>query len=71
MDIQILLDNMHPVYTNEDQVSGRVILRNEAEMDIATIRIDLSGSATSRLDSGKLTERHEVCCATRPSCRTV
>ncbi|KAE8389103.1 hypothetical protein BDV23DRAFT_173412 [Aspergillus alliaceus] len=60
MDIQILLDKMHPVYTNQDQVSGHVILRNEAELDIATITIKLSGSATSRLDSGKLTESHEL-----------
>lgn len=67
MDIQIQLDKKDPVYTNDDQVSGRVILYNEAEVDIATITIRLSGAATSRLRSEKLTESHEVCSATCPS----
>jgi hypothetical protein len=60
MDIQIQLDRKPPIYTNEDVISGRVILRSDAQMDIATITINLSGTATSRLDLGKLTESHKV-----------
>ncbi|KAG2004004.1 hypothetical protein GB937_009241 [Aspergillus fischeri] len=59
VDIQIQLDRKPPVYTNEDVISGCVILRSETEMDIATITINLTGTATSRLDSGKLTESHK------------
>ncbi|KAA8644639.1 uncharacterized protein ATNIH1004_008845 [Aspergillus tanneri] len=60
MDLRIQLKKEQPVYTNEDEVSGHVVLRNEAEVDITKITIKLSGSATSRLDSGKLTELHEL-----------
>lgn len=61
MDIQIHLDREQPTYTNEDVVSGHVILINGAQLDIAAITIKLSGSATSRLNSGKLTQSHQVC----------
>lgn len=63
MEIQIELDERKPFYTNEDRVIGHVILRNDTEVDIATITISLSGQAISRLDSGKLTESHKVCAA--------
>ncbi|GJP87978.1 fungal Zn(2)-Cys(6) binuclear cluster domain family protein [Aspergillus niger] len=60
MEIQIELDERKPFYTNEDRVIGHVILRNDTEVDIATITISLSGQAISRLDSGKLTESHKL-----------
>ncbi|KAL3263783.1 hypothetical protein ABHI18_001424 [Aspergillus niger] len=60
MEIRIELDERKPFYTNEDRVIGRVILRNDTEVDIATIAISLSGQAISRLDSGKLTESHKL-----------
>ncbi|OJJ65780.1 hypothetical protein ASPBRDRAFT_60292 [Aspergillus brasiliensis CBS 101740] len=60
MEIQIQLDKRKPFYTNEDEVAGHVVLRNDIEVDIATITIRLAGQATSRLDSGKLTESHEL-----------
>ncbi|KAL2833342.1 hypothetical protein BDW59DRAFT_156843 [Aspergillus cavernicola] len=58
MDVRIRLRDP-PVYTNEDEVSGHVILATAAQVDISTITIKLSGSATSRLDSG-LTETHQL-----------
>ncbi|RHZ43069.1 uncharacterized protein CDV56_100491 [Aspergillus thermomutatus] len=60
IDIRIHLEKKQPIYTNEDEVSGHVIIHNRAEVDLARITIKLSGSATSRLDSGKLTESHEL-----------
>jgi len=64
MDIRIQLDREHSAYTNEDVVSGHVILNNDVQFDIAAITMKLSGSATSRLDSGKLTQSHQVCSLT-------
>lgn len=61
MDIRIHLDGEQPTYTNEDVVSGHVMLRNGAQLDITAITIKLSGSATSRLNSNKLTQSHQVC----------
>lgn len=68
MEIQIQLDKRNPFYTNEDEVAGHVVLRNDIEVDIATITISLAGQATSRLDSGKLTESHEVYSPTTALC---
>lgn len=64
MEVQIQLEKKLLHYTNEDQVSGHVVLRSDTELDIATIAINLSGQATSRLESGKLNETHKVCSAT-------
>lgn len=61
MDIRIHLDREQPTYTNEDVVSSHVILSNGAQLDMTAIMIKLSGSATSRLNSGKLTQSHQVC----------
>ncbi|OJJ37007.1 hypothetical protein ASPWEDRAFT_170504 [Aspergillus wentii DTO 134E9] len=60
IDLRVQLDREQAVYTNEDAVSGHIILRNEAQVDVAAITVTLSGSATSRLRSGKLTESHQV-----------
>ncbi|EYE91870.1 uncharacterized protein EURHEDRAFT_463772 [Aspergillus ruber CBS 135680] len=60
MDIRIHLDREQPTYTNEDVVSGHVMLRNGAQLDITAITIKLSGSATSRLNSNKLTQSHQL-----------
>ncbi|KAL4873122.1 hypothetical protein BDV12DRAFT_192621 [Aspergillus spectabilis] len=60
MDIRIHLCREPPVYTNEDEVSGHVILTTETQVDISTISIKLAGTATSRLYSGRLTESHQL-----------
>ncbi|KAL2838195.1 hypothetical protein BJY01DRAFT_251097 [Aspergillus pseudoustus] len=60
MDLRISLDRPHGVYTNKDEISGHVILRNETQVDIATITIRFSGSAASRLDAGRLAETHQL-----------
>jgi hypothetical protein len=60
MEIQISLDREQAVYTNKDEILGHVILRNETQVDINSITIRLSGSATSRLDVGRATETHQV-----------
>ncbi|KAJ0420787.1 hypothetical protein BJY00DRAFT_312714 [Aspergillus carlsbadensis] len=60
MEIQISLDRDQALYTNKDEVLGHVILRNETQVGINSITIKLSGSATSRLDAGKLVETHQL-----------
>ncbi|OJZ82949.1 hypothetical protein ASPFODRAFT_700856 [Aspergillus luchuensis CBS 106.47] len=60
MEVEIQLDEKVLYYTNEDEVSGHVVLRSDTELDIATIVISLSGQATSRLDSRKLNETHKL-----------
>ncbi|KAL3450768.1 hypothetical protein BJX65DRAFT_304923 [Aspergillus insuetus] len=60
MEIQISLDREQAVYTNKDEILGHVILRNEIQVDINSITIRLSGSATSRLDVGRMTEAHQL-----------
>eukprot|EP00918_Siedleckia_nematoides_P008962 GHVU01019616.1.p1 GENE.GHVU01019616.1~~GHVU01019616.1.p1 ORF type:complete len:113 (+),score=3.51 GHVU01019616.1:392-730(+) len=42
-------------------VAGQVVLASDTQLDIATVAIRLSGSATSRVHSGRLTESHQVC----------
>ncbi|GAT29916.1 hypothetical protein RIB2604_03102510 [Aspergillus luchuensis] len=64
MEVEIQLDEKVLYYTNEDEVSGHVVLRSDTELDIATIVISLSGQATSRLDSRKLNETHKACAVT-------
>jgi hypothetical protein len=60
MEIQISLDREQAVYTNKDEVCGHVILRNDSQVDINSITIRMLGSATSRLDAGRVTETHQV-----------
>ncbi|KAL3468256.1 hypothetical protein BJX64DRAFT_282440 [Aspergillus heterothallicus] len=60
MEVRISLDRPHAVYTNKDEITGHVILRNETQVDITTITISLSGSATSRFDAGRQAETHQL-----------
>ncbi|KAL2844012.1 hypothetical protein BJX68DRAFT_269878 [Aspergillus pseudodeflectus] len=60
MEIQISLDREQAVYTNKDEVCGHVILRNDSQVDINSITIRMLGSATSRLDAGRVTETHQL-----------
>lgn len=47
--------------SSADAVAGQVVLASDTQLDIATVAIKLSGSATSRVHSGRLTESHQVC----------
>ncbi|KAL3481558.1 hypothetical protein BJX99DRAFT_253480 [Aspergillus californicus] len=59
MDVQIQLREP-AVYSNEDEISGHVILTAAAQLDISTVEVKLSGSAVSRLDSRRSTESHQL-----------
>ncbi|KAL4921176.1 hypothetical protein BDW62DRAFT_175087 [Aspergillus aurantiobrunneus] len=60
MDIRIHFCREPPTYTDTDAVAGHVILTSQTQVDIASISVKLSGSATSRLHSGRLTESHQL-----------
>jgi hypothetical protein len=60
MDVQIQLDKREATYTNQDTVSGRLILHARSSVDISGIQVTLSGSALSRLHSGRRTESHQA-----------
>ncbi|PKX95193.1 uncharacterized protein P174DRAFT_127316 [Aspergillus novofumigatus IBT 16806] len=60
MDVQIQLDKREATYTNQDTVSGRLILHTRSSVDISAIQVTLSGSALSRLHSGRRTESHQL-----------
>lgn len=60
-DVQIQLDRREPIYTNQDTVSGHILLHNESSIHISTINVTLSGIATSRLGPGKRIESHQAC----------
>lgn len=60
MDLQIRLNQERGAYTEKDTVSGQFFLRNKAPVNISTITVKFSGIATSRLDSGKYIESHQV-----------
>lgn len=47
--------------SSADAVAGQVVLASDTQLDIATVAIRLSGSATSRVHSGRLSESHQVC----------
>ncbi|GAB1199000.1 hypothetical protein APSETT444_008332 [Aspergillus pseudonomiae] len=60
MDLQVRLDQEWGAYTEKDTVSGHLIFRNKAPVNISTITVKLSGIATSRLNSGRYVESHQV-----------
>ncbi|KAL4798789.1 hypothetical protein BDV19DRAFT_356148 [Aspergillus venezuelensis] len=60
MDVRIHLCKEPPVYSCEEDVAGYVIIDSDAQIDVSNISIELSGVATSRLRSGKVTESHEL-----------
>ncbi|KAL4963278.1 uncharacterized protein BDV14DRAFT_177124 [Aspergillus stella-maris] len=60
MDVRIHLCKEPPVYSCEEDVAGYVIIDSDAQIDVSSISIKLSGVATSRLRSGKLTESHQL-----------
>ncbi|OGM39487.1 hypothetical protein ABOM_011747 [Aspergillus bombycis] len=60
MDLQVRLDQEWGAYTEKDTVSGQLVLRNKAPVNISTIIVKLFGIATSRLNSGKYIESHQL-----------
>jgi len=62
MEVYINLDRDDAIYTNQDTISGDIILITRSSMKISTITVNLSGIATSRLDQGK-SEVHQVLCS--------
>ncbi|OJJ03745.1 hypothetical protein ASPVEDRAFT_752573 [Aspergillus versicolor CBS 583.65] len=46
--------------SSADAVAGQVVLASDTQLDIATVAIRLSGSATSRVHSGRLSESHQL-----------
>ena len=60
MDLHIRLDQERGAYTEKDNVSGHIFLRNKSPVNISTVTVKLSGIATSRLSSGKYIESHQV-----------
>ncbi|KNG83637.1 hypothetical protein ANOM_007200 [Aspergillus nomiae NRRL 13137] len=60
MDLQVRLDQEWGAYTEKDTVSGHLIFRNKAPVNISTITVKLSGIATSRLNSGRYVESHQL-----------
>lgn len=60
MTVELRLDEPDAAYTNQDTVSGEVILHTESPADLSTIVLNLSGTATSRLTQSRRTETHNV-----------
>ncbi|KAE8156815.1 hypothetical protein BDV40DRAFT_305707 [Aspergillus tamarii] len=60
MDLHIRLDQERGAYTEKDNVSGHIFLRNKSPVNISTVTVKLSGIATSRLSSGKYIESHQL-----------
>ncbi|KAJ5595450.1 uncharacterized protein N7459_001658 [Penicillium hispanicum] len=59
MEVEIKLDRDYPVYTNNDTVSGKVIMETESPVKISTITVTLVGIAVSRLGLGGKSECHQ------------
>lgn len=61
MDLQIELDKPEPTYTNNDCVTGHVILNLDSPVDISQITVTLLGRSVSRMERSSHTECHQVC----------
>lgn len=62
MAAQVELDRDSSIYTNQDTVTGRLILDIESPVTISKSAVDLSGIAISTLSSRKRSEMHRVSC---------
>ncbi|KAL4755182.1 hypothetical protein BDW72DRAFT_200211 [Aspergillus terricola var. indicus] len=60
MDVKIRLCREPPIYTAADEVSGHVILTTATQVDISAVSIWLSGVSTSRLQSLRVVETHQI-----------
>ncbi|KAL4929537.1 uncharacterized protein BDV17DRAFT_261141 [Aspergillus undulatus] len=61
IDVRIHLCRQPPAYGAGDEIAGNVVLACGSQVDISSISIKLSGLATSRVQSGRLTESHQLC----------
>ncbi|KAL4735082.1 hypothetical protein BDV11DRAFT_174159 [Aspergillus similis] len=60
MDVKIRLSREPPIYSAADEISGHVILTTATQVDISAVSIWLSGASTSRLNSLRLVETHQI-----------
>ncbi|PYH76999.1 hypothetical protein BO82DRAFT_406608 [Aspergillus uvarum CBS 121591] len=60
MESQVELDKREPTYTNNDCVSGRLILNLDSPVDISQITVTLLGRSISRMEGSSHTECHQL-----------